>query len=66
MSGKLKQNHIAEDLEELQENKVNLKEEKEYNELRCNMCSGIFNNIESLRNNVRKNYSFCVICKYFF
>ena len=33
MSGKLKQNHIAEDLEEVQENKVHLPEEKEFNEI---------------------------------
>ena len=65
--GKLKQNHIAEDLEELQENKVHLQEEKEYNELQCHMFSDMFNKVKSFRNHMGKSYYFCVKCSdYFF
>ena len=66
MSGKLKQNHIKEDLEGLQESKVHFPEEKEFNEIQCHMCSGIFNNGESLRIHVRKSYKFCANCSNLF
>ena len=37
MSGKLEQNVIEEDLEELKENEVELQKEERYNELQCHM-----------------------------
>ena len=57
LSGKLEQNIIEEDLEELKENKVQWQKKQEYNELNCHMCSEIFSNVESLGNQVRKSYS---------
>ena len=66
LSGKLEQNVIEEDLEELKENEVELQKEERYNELQCHMCSDIFTNVESLRNHVREMYNFCVNCSILF